>query len=280
MMQRVLGLLRWLVVPCVLLFSQHHAHADLWAYVDDQGVTHFATERVDGRYQLFLRIFEAEPHGDAAADALPRPAAQSDAGARLKVFFDTAAHYKNVRHHLRAAAAAHGVDYELLKALIVTESGFDAQALSPKGAVGLMQVMPATARRFGVSGDVRRTVAQKLADPAVNVSTGTRYLRYLLDLFPGRLDLALAAYNAGEGAVQRAGNQIPAFKETRDYVRTVLSRYTQLKPPAAGSAEDGMPGRVRVQLQGGAASRGNLPPTHGAQTPPAPQNLTEPVPHE
>lgn len=279
-MQRFFGFLRLLVVPCVLFFSQHHARADLWAYVDDQGVTHFATEQMDRRYQLFLRVIEAETHGDAAADAPPHPAAQSDAGTRLKVFFDTAAHYKNVRHHLQAAATTHGVDYELLKALIVTESGFDAQALSPKGAVGLMQVMPATARRFGVSGDTRRTVAQKLADPAVNVSTGTRYLRYLLDMFPGRLDLALAAYNAGEGAVQRAGNQIPAFKETRNYVRTVLSRYTQLKPSAAGSADDGMHGRVRVQLRGGAASRGNLPPTHGAQSLQAPQNLTEPVPHE
>lgn len=76
----------------------------------------------------------------------------------------------------------------------------------------------------------------------------------------GRVDLALAAYNAGEGAVQRAGNQIPAFKETQNYVRTVLALYHQLKPPAPVQAHRAAPGRVRMQLQGGAHNRGNLPP--------------------
>jgi len=95
-----------------------------------------------------------------------------------------------------------------------------------------MQLMPATAQRFGVRADAQRTVEQKLADPAVNVSTGARYLRYLLDLFAGRIDLAVAAYNAGEGAVQKAGNQIPDLRETRNHVRTVLDLYAQLQ--AAG----------------------------------------------
>ena len=161
---------------------------------------------------------------------------------------------------MRAASEQQAVDYELLQALIATESGFDAQAVSPKGAVGLMQLMPATASRFGVRADAKRSLEQKLADPAVNVPAGTRYLRYLLDLFPGRMDLALAAYNAGEGAVQRAGNQIPAFKETQNYVRTVLALYTQLKPPAPVLSHRAAPGRVRMQLQGGAHNRGNLPP--------------------
>ena len=122
-----------------------------------------------------------------------------------------------------------------------------------------MHVMPATAGRFGVAADTRRTVAQKLLDPALNVSAGTRYLHYLLDLFPGRLDLALAAYNAGEGAVQRAGNRIPAYKETQNYVRTVLGLYAQLKPPAPVLAQRAGPGRVRMELSGGALNRGNLP---------------------
>ena len=167
----------------------------------------------------------------------------------------------------------------LLQAVIATESGFDATAVSPKGAVGLMQVMPATANRFGVSSDAKRTVEQKLADPAVNVPTGTRYLRHLLDLFPGRMDLAVAAYNAGEGAVQRAGNQIPAYKETQSYVRTVLGLYAQLKPPAPVLAQRAAPGRVRMELSGGATNRGNLPPTRVAQT--RDQNLNqEPVVNE
>ena len=179
---------------------------------------------------------------------------------KLLAYFDVSPNYKAVKHLLREASAMHGIDYELLQALIATESGFDAQAVSPKGAVGLMQLMPATASRFGVRADAKRSLEQKLADPAVNVPAGTRYLRYLLDLFPGRMDLALAAYNAGEGAVQRAGNQIPAFKETQNYVRTVLALYHQLKPPAPVQAHRAAPGRVRMQLQGGAHNRGNLPP--------------------
>lgn len=258
---------------------QQMAHADLWAHVDERGVTHFAAEQVDARYQLFFRGNDFDSTRDAPANASPMPYALPAAGARLLAFFDIAPDYKRVKHHLRAASAKHGVDYELLQAVIATESGFDATAVSPKGAVGLMQVMPATANRFGVSSDAKRTVEQKLADPAVNVPTGTRYLRHLLDLFPGRMDLAVAAYNAGEGAVQRAGNQIPAYKETQSYVRTVLGLYAQLKPPAPVLAQRAAPGRVRMELSGGATNRGNLPPTRVAQT--RDQNLNqEPVVNE
>lgn len=129
---------------------------------------------------------------------------------------------------LQSASALHGVDYHLLKALIAAESAFNPAAVSPKGAVGLMQLMPATASRFGVQADANQTISQKLVDPAVNIPAGTRYLRKLLDMFPGRTDLALAAYNAGEGAVQKYGNQIPPYKETQNYVRTVLGFYEQL----------------------------------------------------
>ncbi len=275
---------RFYAVGLLLCLVQQWARADLWAYVDDQGVTHFAPERVDGRYQLFFHISEAQAYSDGAAETQTGPSSRSGSGvvsasgARLLAFFDTAVNFRDVRLHLRAAATTHGVDYELLKALIVTESGFDAQALSPKGAVGLMQLMPATAHRFGVSADARRTVSQKLVDPAVNVSTGTRYLRYLLDLFPDRMDLALAAYNAGEGAVQRAGNRIPAFKETQNYVRTVMELYAQLKPLPAASAYPATSSLVRVQMQGGALNRGNLPQTSAESvlTKPSPAPWTSP----
>lgn len=274
---RFFGRLRLLAVPFVLLIAQHSAHADLWAYVDPRGVTHFAAEQTDARYELFFRGTQFDSTRDAPASD-QRPAGGQPGAARLLAFFDISPDYKRVRHHLRASASRQGVDYELLQALIATESGFDAGAVSPKGAIGLMQVMPATAGRFGVAADARRTVAQKLVDPALNVSAGTRYLRYLLDLFPGRLDLALAAYNAGEGAVQRAGNRIPAYKETQNYVRTVLGLYAQLKPPTpvlAQRAGSG-PGRVRMELSGGALNRGNLPATRVAP----PQNVTEPNPNE
>ncbi|MGD9772772.1 lytic transglycosylase domain-containing protein [Diaphorobacter sp.] len=239
----------------MLLLLQQIAYADLWAFVDARGVTHFAAEQLDERYALFFRGNDF----DSARDmALPQPAQpglrapmSSASGARLLAFFEVSPGYKIARQHLRAASVRHGVDYELLQAVIATESGFDAQAVSPRGAVGLMQLMPATASRFGVAGDARLTLEQKLTDPAINVAAGTRYLRYLMDLFEGRLDLALAAYNAGEGAVQRAGNRIPAYRETRNYVQSVMGLYALLKPPAPlleHRTSTGRTGRVRMEL--------------------------------
>ena len=164
---------------------------------------------------------------------MPRAVAVPTAATKLIAFFEVSPDYKQVQHHLRAASRAHGVDIELLKALIAAESGFDSSAVSPRGAVGLMQIMPATAQRWGVKGDKKTPIEKKLADPAVNIKTGAKYLRYLLDRFRGDLELALAAYNAGEGAVMRAGRQVPNFRETQNYVQTVLQLYEMLKPPAA-----------------------------------------------
>jgi soluble lytic murein transglycosylase-like protein len=180
--------------------------------------------------------------------------------------------YKAVQHLLNEAAQTHRLEPELLQALIAAESGFDAQAVSPKGAVGLMQLMAPTAARYGVKSDRRSSIAQKLTDPAINLRAGTRYLRDLMAMFPGRLDLALAAYNAGEGAVQRAGNKIPNYPETQNYVKTVLQLYAFLKPqvlsqadvpPVVGPAV--VPGRVRMEMVGGASGRGNMLPDAGPQ---------------
>jgi soluble lytic murein transglycosylase-like protein len=238
----------------LLLAVPVQAHAEVWGYVDEKGVAHFSTEKVDERYELFFRgdeSFDTSRSGQA-----PRPAAVPTAPTKLIAFFDVSPNFKQVKHHLREASHDQGIDYELLKALIATESGFDARAVSPKGAVGLMQIMPATAERYGVTGDARTPLGKKLADPRTNIKTGTRYLRYLLDLFPGRLELALAAYNAGEGAVQRAGNRVPNYPETQNYVKTVMQLYGMLKPPVMGPT----PGRIRMELPvGGAVGRGNLP---------------------
>jgi soluble lytic murein transglycosylase-like protein len=120
------------------------------------------------------------------------------------------------REHVAQAARELRLDEALIEAVIAVESAFSPSAVSPQGAVGLMQLMPQTARRFG---------ALDAFDPAQNIRAGARYLRYLLDLFGGDLELALAAYNAGEGAVRRNGARVPPFRETVEYVRKVRARY-------------------------------------------------------
>ena len=120
---------------------------------------------------------------------------------------------------IREAAAAYRLEPALLHAVISAESGYDILARSPKGALGLMQLMPDTARRFGVLDP---------DNPADNLSGGARYLRWLLDLFSD-VSLALAAYNAGEGVVQRYGNTVPPYPETQSYVRRVLGFYRQYR---------------------------------------------------
>jgi soluble lytic murein transglycosylase-like protein len=239
----------------LLALAFRPALADVWGYVDEKGTAHFAAEQLDARYELFYRGGDA-PAADAGGT--PRAVGVPTAPPRLLAYFEVSPSYKSVKHVLREASTTHNIDYDLLKALIATESGFNAAAVSPKGAIGLMQVMPATAGRYGVTTDARRTVEQKLSDPQTNIRTGTRYLSHLIKLFPGQLELALAAYNAGEGAVQRAGNRIPAYRETQNYVKTVMQLYTLLKPPVT-VARQAAEGRVRMTLPPGAtAGRANM----------------------
>ena len=119
--------------------------------------------------------------------------------------------------------------------MIAVESAFDPDAVSPKGAVGLMQVMPDTGERWGVTGDAKRSVADKLAQPAINVRVGTRHLREMLARYAGDVVLALAAYNAGEGAVDRHGG-VPPYPETREYVKLVALFHDWYRPPAPAPA--------------------------------------------
>jgi len=121
---------------------------------------------------------------------------------------------------IHEASQTYTLPAELIHALIVVESNYNPRALSPKGAQGLMQLMPATARRFGIDNSW---------DPRQNILAGSRYLRWLLNYFDGDLELSLAAYNAGEGAVVKAGRKIPRFTETEKYVPRVLSIYEKNK---------------------------------------------------
>jgi soluble lytic murein transglycosylase-like protein len=122
----------------------------------------------------------------------------------------------NIDDLIRRNASRFAIDPYLVFLVIEQESHFRTHALSPKGARGLMQLMPGTARRFGVA---------RPFDPAENIRGGTQYLKQLLTMFRGRVDLALASYNAGEGRVLDYGNRVPPFRETRDYVRRISSRY-------------------------------------------------------
>lgn len=119
---------------------------------------------------------------------------------------------------IQEVSATQQLDWMLVEAVVHVESRHQPQARSPKGALGLMQVIPATGARYGAGRP------DELLDPRRNLAVGTRYLKDLLRLFQGRTDLALAAYNAGEGAVLRHGHRIPPYPETQHYVRQVLQR--------------------------------------------------------
>jgi soluble lytic murein transglycosylase-like protein len=125
---------------------------------------------------------------------------------------------KTIDNLIRLNGKRYGVDPYLVYCVIRQESGFRTGATSGVGAMGLMQLMPGTAARYGVSNPY---------DPAQSIMGGTRYLANLLRLFGGRVDLALAGYNAGEGAVMKYGNRVPPYRETQNYVRTIGTRYAQ-----------------------------------------------------
>ena len=126
--------------------------------------------------------------------------------------------------YLISSGTRHGVDPLLLYSVMHQESSFKSRAISPKGARGLMQLMPLTAARYGVTN---------IFDPKQNIEGGARYLHFLLDHFDGDINLALAGYNAGEGAVEKYGWRIPPYSETQEYVRRISRRYSLLRDPNA-----------------------------------------------
>src|SRR6267143_3015931 len=175
------------------------AHADIYSFVDAAGVTHFSNVPVDKRYRLLL----ATPLEERAQ---PQPG---------KWLAKSALYDPMIERAARSAA----VRPELVRAVIVVESAFNPRALSKRGALGLMQLRPSTARRYGVSDAF---------DPEQNIMAGAHYLRDLMARFDNNLELTLAAYNAGEDAVERYGRSIPPFSETRLYVPNVMRVYRKL----------------------------------------------------
>src|SRR6201996_6174925 len=180
------------------------AHPKIYTYLDADGVRHYTDVPDDNRYKLLsLSSRDLTQSGDHYDPAVLARATQYDS-------------------IIEKAAVSAAVEPNLLRAVIVVESGFNSKAVSKKGAVGLMQLMPATATRFGVSNRY---------DPMQNIRGGAAYLKFLMDRFGHDVRLALAAYNAGEEAVDRNGGQIPPFSETMAYVPRVLKIYHMLAGP-------------------------------------------------
>lgn len=167
------------------------------------------SERVNLAHRLLPQAFE-QPY---LAPKSAAPAAQLAASSRATPLMLTT---------LVQAAERFHVDAYLIKAVIHAESAFNPSARSPKNAIGLMQVLPGTARGLGLASQPSATVEQLLTDPRVSIVVGTKYLAEQLERFGGNVELAVAAYNAGPGAVMKAGNQIPPYAETRAYVKRVL----------------------------------------------------------
>lgn len=205
--------------------------ADIYGYVDEHGA-HFADAPLDSRYKLYARTRPAEPveapqlegkppeKPDAAALTLPRSPGETETSAA-----PTRAQKRYAAMIVRVAREQK-VEPALLHAVVMAESAYNPRARSPRGATGLMQLMPATGKRYG---------AKDLLNPLENLRAGARYLRALLELFDNNLKLALAAYNAGEGAVMRSGNAIPPYPETRKYVPRVLEYYESYRALAQAS---------------------------------------------
>jgi soluble lytic murein transglycosylase-like protein len=182
------------------------ARADVYSFTDANGVAHFSNVPSDSRYQLLI----ATPTD---------PAAGAAKGSSID-WLARSAKYDGV---ISGAAKDATIQAALVRAVIVVESGFNPRAISKKGAIGLMQLQPATARRYGV---------KNIYDPEQNVRAGAHYLSDLLARFDSNLELALAAYNAGEEAVERYGRHIPPYRETLAYVPSVMKVYQRLMDQA------------------------------------------------
>jgi len=184
-----------LLVVAIIVSWSSTSSADIYRYEDDDGIVHFTDAPTDKRFKVFMRDLK------------------KDRELRTKLRYARSANPAEYEHLIKNCADKYGVSPYLIKAVIHAESGYNPNAVSSKGASGLMQLMPATAKSLKVTDRF---------NPKDNVEGGVKYLRFLLDTFSGDVSLALAAYNAGLSNVAKYGG-IPPYNETRTYVNRVLS---------------------------------------------------------
>jgi soluble lytic murein transglycosylase-like protein len=177
------------------IYMPQTARADIYRYEDAEGIVHFTDAPTDKRFIIFMRDMK------------------KDKQLRTRLKLSCAVNPAEYDQIIKSCSDKYGVNASLIKAVIHAESGYNPNAVSNKGASGLMQLMPGTAKSLKVSNSF---------DPKDNVEGGVKYLRFLLDTFRGDVSLALAAYNAGLGRVAKFGG-IPPYAETRTYVNRVLS---------------------------------------------------------
>jgi len=209
-----------------------YAGQTIYQFKDDNGTT-LLTNKKKAEYN-HLKVIKATYYPDSNIHSY------SNWGSSEASVLPSYSRNKNAFDQMiRQAAQQHGVSEGLIKAVMHTESGFNINARSPVGAQGLMQLMPATARRFNVSNAY---------DPQQNIFGGARYLSWLLKRFNGNTQLAIAAYNAGEGNIDKYGG-IPPFRETQDYVRRVTSRFQNLYSSGLSSTSSSNNANTQVIAQ-------------------------------
>ena len=179
----------------LLIYSPTVSQADIYRYEDEEGIVHFTDAPTDKRFKIFMRDI------------------RKDKQLRTLLKMSRSVNPAEYDHIIKTSSDKYGVSASLIKAVIHAESGYNPNAVSHKGASGLMQLMPGTAKSLKVNNSF---------DPKDNVEGGVKYLRFLLDTFKGDVSLALAAYNAGLSKVAKYGG-IPPYAETRNYVNKVLS---------------------------------------------------------
>ena len=182
-----------LAAMVIVLLSSVPVRADIYMYVDRDGVVHFtnAPTASENDYRVYVK--------------------------EKKVYSSQIYSPQSFEDYIRQASDRYGISFPLLKAIIKAESDFNPRAVSKKGAMGLMQIMPENIKAMNISNPF---------DPLENILGGARYFREMLDRFEGHLSLSLAAYNAGPTAVERYNNQIPPYKETENYIERVLKFYS------------------------------------------------------